>query len=165
MKNKTWYQIRPRAKNAREIEIDILEEIGGFGISAKQFRDDIKRLGETEPLHVHINSDGGDIIEGIEIYNTLMAHKGNVRVTIGALAASMASVIAMAGDSIAIADNGFLMIHDPWTAIMGNSEELRKVADTMDKMKASIVKAYRQQTGMSAGEIEGLMSEETWLTA
>src|SRR5258705_13803887 len=117
MKNKTWYQITPRAKNAREIEIDILEEIGAFGISAKQFREDIKRLGETEPLHVHINSDGGDIIEGIEIYNTLMAHRGNVRVTIGALAASMASVIAMAGDSVAIADNGFLMVHDPWTAI------------------------------------------------
>src|SRR5439155_2994668 len=125
----------------------------GFGISAKQFRDDIRRLGETEPLHVHINSDGGDILQGIEIYNTLMEHKGNVRVTIGALAASMASVIAMAGDSIAIADNGFLMVHDPWTQLIGDGEELRKTAGLLDQLKASITKAYQSQTGMSKGEI------------
>ncbi len=141
-RNKSWYRILGRATSgSNEVSIDIMEDIGAWGISAKDFRADIQRLGETESLHVHINSDGGDIIEGLEIYNTLSQHKGNVRVTIGALAASMASVIAMAGDSIAIADNGFLMVHDPWTGVLGDSGELRKAADTMDKMKASIVKA------------------------
>src|SRR5207249_3249224 len=133
--------------NSREIDIAIMEDIGGFGITAKQFREDLQHLGESESLHVHLNSDGGDIIQGLEIYNTLLEHKGNVRVSVGALAASIASVIAMAGDQISIADNGFLMIHDPWTALIGDSDELRKAADTMDKMKASIVKAYQRQTG------------------
>ena len=162
---KSWYQIKGRANGAREIEISIMEEIGGFGVSAKAFRDDLKHLGENEPLRVHINSDGGDIFEGNEIYNALLAHKGRVRVEIGALAASMASVIAMAGDEISIADNGMLMVHDPWSIIMGDSEEFRKAADTMDDLKAGIVKAYQRQTNLSPADISGLMSDETWLTA
>lgn len=136
-----------------------------FGVSAKDFKNTIDRLGETEALHVHINSDGGDILEGNEIYNALMAHKGPVRVSIGAIAASMASVVAMAGDEISMADNGFFMIHNPWTVAIGDSEEMRKNADVMDKMKANIIKAYRSQTDLSEKEISDLMDEETWMTA
>src|SRR6266511_3803123 len=162
---KSWYQIKGRANGAHEIEISIMEEIGGFGVSAKAFRDDLKHLGENEPLRVHINSDGGDIFEGNEIYNALLAHKGRVRVEIGALAASMASVIAMAGDEISMADNGMLMVNDTWSIIMGDSEEFRKAADTMDDLKAGIVKAYQRQNNLSPADISGLMSDETWLTA
>jgi ATP-dependent protease ClpP protease subunit len=159
---KSWYNIRA---NGREVQIDLMEDIGAFGVNAKAFRDDLKMVGETEPLHVHINSDGGDIIEGNEIYNALIEHKGEVRVTIGALAASIASVIAMAGDEIEIAENGMLMIHNPWTMLVGDSEELRKVAKTLDDFKAGIVKAYQRQTNLSQAEISALMSDETWFTA
>ena len=160
-----WYAFRGRNAQTGEVAIDLMEEIGGYGVSAKNFRDDLSRVGKNESLHVHINSDGGDIIAGLEIYNTLLAHEGNVRVSIGALAASMASVIAMAGDQISIAENGFLMIHDPWSLIMGDAEEMRKAADTMDKMKASIVKAYQRQSGLDADEISQLMADESWLDA
>src|SRR5581483_11442547 len=162
---KSWYQIKNRVSGAREAEISIMEEIGGWGVSAKQFRDHLRQLGETEPLHLHINSDGGDIFGGNEIYNALLEHKGKVRVTVGALAASMASVIAMAGDEISIAENGMLMIHDPWSIFMGDSEEFRKVANTLDDLKAGIVKAYQRQTNLNPAEISALMSEETWMTA
>src|ERR1043166_4546187 len=125
---RSWYRIV--GKNEKnETEIDIMEEIGMWGITAKDFRNSIKRLGAKEPLHVHINSDGGDILEGFEIYNSLREHEGPVRVTIGAIAASMASVIAMAGEKITAAENSFVMIHNPWTVAMGDSEELRRDAE------------------------------------
>lgn len=161
---RSWYRIV--GKNDKgETEISIMEEIGMWGITAKDFRNSIKRLGAKEPLHVHINSDGGDILEGFEIYNTLREHEGPVRVSIGAIAASMASVIAMAGEKITAAENSFVMIHNPWTVAMGDSQDLRKDADTMDKMKANIIKAYRQHSTLPDQEISDLMDDETWMTA
>src|SRR6266487_2894666 len=112
---KVWYQIHNKTNGDSETRIDIMEDIGMWGITAKQFRADLKRLGETEDIHVHINSDGGDVFEGNEMFNILMEHEGNVRVSIGAMAASMASVVAMAGDTVSIAKNGFVMIHNPFS--------------------------------------------------
>jgi ATP-dependent protease ClpP protease subunit len=160
---KSWYEIRGKQNGETEIAID--DEIGAFGVSAKAFRSDIKRLGEKEPIHVHINSDGGSITEGNEIFNILRDHKGPVRTSVGAIAASMATVIACAGKPLSIAENGFFMIHNPWTITMGDSEELRKNADVMDKMKAGIIAAYRQKSHLSEQEISDLMDEETWMTA
>ncbi len=160
---KTWYRILGKKNN--ETRIDIMSEIGFWGITAEQFRNDLKGIGEDEPIHVHINSDGGDILEGNEIYNALVEHKGRVRVSIGAIAASMASVIAMAGDEISIAENGFIMIHNPWTMALGDAEEMRKVADVLDKLKNNIINAYRKQTTKTVDEISSMMDEETWMTA
>jgi ATP-dependent protease ClpP protease subunit len=162
---RSWYRILGKSADGKETEIEIMEEIGMWGITAKDFRNSIKRLGEKEPLHVHINSDGGDILEGNEIYNTLRDHKGPVRVSVGAIAASMASVIAMSGKPLSIAENGFMMIHNPWTIAMGDAEEMRKNAETMDKMKAGIIAAYRQKSNLSDDDISALMDDETWMTA
>lgn len=162
---RSWFRILGKSADGKETEIEIMEQIGMWGISAKDFRNSIKRLGEKEPLHVHINSDGGDILEGNEIFNTLRDHKGPVRVSIGAIAASMASVVAMAGKPLSIAENGFMMIHNPWTLAVGDSEELRKNAETMDKMKSGIIAAYRQKSNLSEQEISQLMDDETWMTA
>jgi ATP-dependent protease ClpP protease subunit len=165
-KRKSWYQIRGKASlNSREVQIDLLSDIGGFGISAQSFRDDLQRVGANESIHLTISSDGGDVLEGISIFNQLLAHQGNVRVTINGLAASIASYIAMAGDQIEIMDNAFFMLHNVWSLVGGDSDELRKVAGTMDKLQASIVKAYADQTGMSNAEIESLMDAESWLSA
>lgn len=159
----SWYHFHNK-KNG-EVRIDVMEDIGGWGVSAKQFRSDLKHLGPKEAIHLHINSDGGDIIQGNEIYNALMEHDGPIRVSIGALAASMASVIAMVGDPISIAKNGWVMVHDPFTLAMGNAGEFRKMADVMDGMKANIIEAYRSQSDLSEAEISDLMSEETWMSA
>src|SRR5216683_3715952 len=109
IKGRAWYHIHPKNQGDKETRIDILEQIGesfwGGGVSAKSFRDDLNRIGKGEALHIHINSDGGDVIEGNEIFNALMEHEGNIRVSVGAMAASIASVIAMAGDDISIAKN------------------------------------------------------------
>ena len=163
-KHHRWYAFLGKNRSG-EITINLMEEIGGWGVSAKSFRDDLARVGQNEPLHVHINSDGGDILQGLEIYNSLLEHDGPVRVSIGALAASIASVIAMAGDTISIASNGWLMIHNPWSVGMGDSEEFRKMADVMDSMKNSIVQAFVRQTGKSEQEISDIMDEETWMDA
>lgn len=162
---KSWYQIKNRINGETEIEIAIMENIGGWGIDAKAFRDDIKRIGADEPLHVHINSDGGDVIAGNEIFNILVEHNGHVRVSIGALAASIASVVAMAGDEISIAENGFLMIHNPWTMAMGDAKEMKKISDILDKLKDSIIMAYTSQTELPKDEIAALMDDETWMTS
>jgi len=160
---KCWYKIHNSANG--EVRIDLMEEIGGWGISAKMFRDALNTLGKGQAIHLHINSDGGDILEGNEVYNALVEHEGPVRVSIGALAASMASVIAMAGDPISIAKNGWLMIHNPWTIAMGDADEFKKIANVLDSMKANIIDAYQSQTDLSEANISDLMTDETWMNA
>lgn len=161
-KDKSWFEFRNVAGQA---EIAIMDDIGAYGVSAKAFRAEMNRLGKTEPVRLHINSPGGSITEGNEIYNALKEHEGEVTITIGALCASIASVVAMAGDKVKMAKNGFLMIHNPWVVAGGDSEELRKAADIMDKMKSGIVNAYVSKTGLGEKEVSEMMDEETWLTA
>jgi HK97 family phage major capsid protein len=164
-----WYKIHNKAQGDKETRIDILEQIGesfwGGGVSAKSFRDDLNHLGKSEPLHIHINSDGGNVTEGNEIFNTLMEHEGPVRVSCGAMVASIASVIAMAGDEVSIAKNGFMMIHNPYSLVMGDAEEMEKTADTLKKMKAGLVQAYKRHSSLSEKEISDLMDDETYMNA
>src|SRR3954462_3369283 len=105
---KTWFEIRDAVKAGKDevCEIRIMDDIGGFGISARYLTDRIKSLSETTRIKLHIFSGGGDVLEGNEIYNALKEHKGGVDVTLGALCASIATVIACAGDTIKMAKNG-----------------------------------------------------------
>lgn len=160
---KSWFKVHNSTNG--EVRIDLMEEIGGWGISARDFRAALNTLGKSQAIHLHINSDGGDILEGNEVYNALLEHEGTVRVSIGALAASMASVIAMAGNPISIAKNGWLMIHNPWTIAMGDADEFKKIAGVLDEMKTSIIDAYRSQTDLPEKDISALMTEETWMPA
>lgn len=158
----TWYSA---AKNAKgEADIYIYDEIGGWGVSAKQFKATLKSFGDVARINLSIHSPGGSIIEGNAIYNELLSHPAKVSVKIGGWAASMASVIAMAGDEIEIPSNAYLMIHNPWTVSIGDSETLRKDADLMDKMRESIVTAYQRHTDLSREDIIDLMNAETWMT-
>jgi ATP-dependent protease ClpP protease subunit len=116
-------------------EISIYDEIGGWGVTANDFIASLESLGEVSNIDLRISSPGGSIIEGNVIYNAIKRHPANVTVYIDGMAASMASVIAMAGDEIVMAENALLMIHNPWTVSIGDSEQLRKDADLMDKMK------------------------------
>lgn len=114
---------------------------------------------------VRINSPGGDVFQAQAIHNMLKDHAGKIIVKIYGIAASAASIIAMAGDEIIMPANSMMMIHDPWTIGFGNAEELRKVAETLDKIKETIVNVYAGRSGNSKNEIESLMKEETWMTA
>jgi ATP-dependent Clp protease protease subunit len=144
--------------------IHLYDEVGAFGSGSKEFLADLGKL-DGQHIHLRINSPGGSVVEGTAIYNALRRHKGGLTVHIDALAASMASVIAMAGAPVYIADNALLMIHNPWTVSAGDSEQLRKEADLLDKLKSTLVNAYTRKTGMDQEQIAEMMDSETWLDA
>jgi len=147
-----------------EAEIYIYDSIGGFGISANEFIDELKGLGDVETINLRIASGGGSIVEGNTIFNALKRHSAKVVTHVDSLAASMASVIAMAGDEIHMAANALLMIHNPWTMSMGGAEQLRKDADLLDKMESNIRTSYGR-SNLSAEELDAAMEEETYYTA
>lgn len=161
-----------KALSKKEAEIDIEGEITSriwddTDTSASQFRDLLKQVGDVKTINLHINSPGGDVFEGVAIYNMLKQNKADIHVYIDGLAASIASVIAMAGDTITMPENSMLMIHNPWTIAQGNAKELRKIADDMDKMGESIKTSYLSKSNdkLDVDTLTQLMDEETWLTA
>jgi ATP-dependent protease ClpP protease subunit len=156
----TWYALSETENG--EAEVTIYDEIGAFGLGSKQFLSDLQKL-KGKHVHLRINSPGGSVIEGTAIYNALRRHEGGLTVHIDALAASMASVISMAGAPVLIADNALFMLHNPWTVSMGGSEDLRKEADLLDKLKANLRNAYVRKTGMKEEQVQDLMDRETWL--
>ena len=159
---KTWFNMTP-AENGRETEISIYDAIGGYDINAKQFVNELNEI-QSETIHLRINSPGGSVIDGTAIFNALKRHSAKVITHVDGLAASMASVIAMAGDEVHMADNALMMIHNPWTISMGDADELRADADLLDKMQANILSAYGRSQ-YEAEEIKDLMDAETWFTA
>lgn len=133
--------------------------------SATSFRDALKELGDVSTINLSINSGGGSVFDGIAIYNMLKSHKATVNVYVEGLAASIASVIAMAGDTITMRSGSMMMVHMPWTLSQGNAEEMRKTADTLEKTGDSIVDIYSERTGIPSDDIRNIMNDETWLSA
>lgn len=125
----------------------------------------IIELADQPRLSVRINSPGGNVMEGLSIYNALRNAGKPIDIHIDAMAASIASVIAMAGDTISIAETGTVMIHNPWDVAVGDAQDLRNRADEIDRLKAIIVDIYANRTGASAEEIDALMTAETYMSA
>lgn len=146
-------------------ELHIYGEIGPYGITAKSVADALKPFAGARQINVRINSPGGDVFDGNAIYNLLKSHPANVTVYVDGLAASIASVIAMAGNKIVMAQNAMMMIHDPWTIAVGGADDMRKSAEVMDKIKTTLVSAYRDKSGLNESEIATIMADETWFTA
>jgi ATP-dependent Clp protease, protease subunit len=159
---KRWYDFRAQAKGA---EIVIYDEIGAFGIPAKAFLDELKALGPVAELTLRINSPGGSVFDGVAIYNALRRHEARVTVWIDGIAASIASMIAMAGDEVVMPENAMLVLHDPSGLVAGTASDMRAMADALDRMKAGMVAAYRDKSGLDEVEIEALLRDETWLSA
>jgi ATP-dependent Clp protease, protease subunit len=157
-----WYEFRAQAKGA---EIVIYDEIGAFGIPAKNFLDELKALGPVAAITVRVNSPGGSVFDGVAIYNALKRYEARVTVWIDGIAASIASMIAMAGDEVVMPENAMLMLHDPSALVIGTAADMRGMAEALDKMKAGMVAAYRDKSGRDDAEIEALMAAETWLSA
>ena len=116
-------------------------------------------------ITVWINSPGGDCVAAAQIYNMLMDYKGDVTVKIDGIAASAASVIAMAGTKVLVSPVSMLMIHNPMTAAFGNSEEMQKAIEMLSSVKDSIINAYEIKTGLSRAKLSHLMDTETWMDA
>lgn len=158
------------AEDGKSGEVLIYDTIGenfwtGEGVTAKSVAAALKPLAKSHDIDVRINSTGGDLFHGLAIYNQLNRHKANIRVHVEGIAASAASVIAMAGDEINIAENAMLMIHNPWTLAMGEAVELRETADLLDKWRDQITGIYSDRSGMAKEEIVKLLDAETWMTA
>lgn len=154
--------------SADEVEMLMYDQIGegffSYGITAK---DVIGALAETgdKPVHVRLNSPGGDVFEGAAIYNALKNYAPGVRVTVDALAASIAAVIAMAGKTIQMAEMSMMMIHNPWVVMDGDSSELRKMADLLDQIRSQQIDMFAEKTGQKKDDITAMMDAETWFTA
>lgn len=153
-----------------DIDGEIVTERGWFtpggAVVARDFR---KALEGVKNVTVHINSPGGDVMAGAEIYSALREHslngKGIVTVIVTALAASAASVIAMAGDKILMSPTAYMMIHNPWSMAVGDAREMRKTARTLDIISEGLINAYQQRTGKSRDELKRMLEAETWMSA
>ena len=117
------------------------------------------------PITIHLNSPGGDCIAASQIYTMLMDYPGDVTVQIDGMAASAASVIAMAGTHVTMSPTSLMMIHNPFTMAMGDTEEMRKAIQLLDEVKESIINAYQIKTGLSRTKLSHLMDNETWMNA
>lgn len=161
---KTWYALSARAE-VRQTEISIFDEIGYYGVSAKQFITDLKRVPADHEIVLKIHSPGGEVFDGNAIFNALKRHPGGVTVEIEGLAASMATVISLAGAPVKMAANGFYMIHNPWGVAMGDADEMRDQAALLEKIREGMIAAYSAKSGQEPEQIAAWMDAETWFTA
>jgi ATP-dependent Clp endopeptidase proteolytic subunit ClpP len=158
-----WYDIK--AQDAGPHQVSIYDEIGFWGVTAQQFVNDIK--GVSGDLDVHINSPGGNIFDGLAIYNTLRQRPGRVHVVVDGLAASAASFIAQAASpgELEVAQTSTMMIHDGYGIAEGNAEDARQLAALLDKQSDVIASIYAERTGRPASQWRDLMKAETWYSA
>jgi ATP-dependent Clp endopeptidase proteolytic subunit ClpP len=159
---KSWYTIRARASGT---EVLIYDEIGAYGVTAKGFLAELGALPDDAAIDLRLNSPGGSVFDAVAIYNALKRHEGDITVWIDGIAASAASYIAMAGDTIVMPENAFLMIHDPSGLVIGTAEDMRATAEALDKVKGSLIQGYAAKSGKADEEIATLMAAETWLDA
>lgn len=164
-----WLSYQPRASASEPATLQIFDQIGedwfgGSGISAKAFSQALQDVGQG-PLVIEINSPGGNVWDGLAIYNMLRGRQAPVTTRVVGIAASIASIIALAGDTVEIADAALFMIHDPSGMVAGTSEEMRKMADALDQHAEVLAGIYSKVTGRPTSQIRAAMKEETWFTA
>ncbi len=166
---KPVFQIRNAATEGT-LEVLLYEQIGedfwsGGGVSAKKFSEALKAAGDVQEINLRINSPGGVVFDGLTIYNALKEHPAKVTVDIDGIAASIASVIAMAGDEIRIAESAMVMIHDAQGLALGNHREMEAMRALLEKWDGQIASVYAARTGRRADTFRKLMDAETWFTA
>jgi ATP-dependent Clp endopeptidase proteolytic subunit ClpP len=165
----TMWGLSVRGQGTDSLEFDIYDEIGGNfwtgGVMANDVRQAMKCSPNAKSITCRINSSGGEVFEGLAIYNLLKDHPAPVTVQVDAVAASMASLIVMSGDKRYMASNAFLMIHNPTGVEKGSAEDLRKMADVLDKATENLAQTYAARTGMPIEDVRAAMATETWYTA
>jgi len=157
-------------KTATRAEIAIYSSIGDSmwddSVSAKSFNQELTGLpSSVNQIDVRLNSGGGDVFDGMTIYNRLKQHKAKVTVYIDGLAASIASVIALAGDEIVMGEGALMMIHKPWTMAQGDSKDLEETIDRLNDVEEQILGIYERNTNLSRPELRKMIAETTWFDA
>ena len=159
VKAKTWYSLKNVA--AETVEVAIYDEIGYWGVTASDFVNELSGV-DAKNITLRVNSPGGDVFDGLAILNSLRNHPATVNVMVDGLAASAASFIAMAGDSVTMAPNSMMMIHEASGLCMRNAVDMRELADLLDKTSANIADIYSRRSGRPADEHRSAMRAETW---
>lgn len=159
--------IRAAAKD-RAPELYIYDEIGGWGadpVTIGTVRARLAEIGDAPELTVRISSGGGDVNQGMAVYGALREFAGRKTVIVEGLAASIASVIAMAGDEVVMTRESYLMVHNPWGFVQGGSEDLRRTADLLDSMRERMLDIYQAKSKQERSVLEALVDAETYMTA
>ena len=163
--NKKYFQL---TQNDNEVDIQIYGDITSWewhdsDVSSYTLSKQIEGL-ECDKINVYINSYGGEVAEGLAIYNQLKRHKAKVKTVCDGFACSAASVIFMAGDERVMSTASLLMIHNAWSHVSGNANELRKQADDLDKITQASINAYMQEVNITEEELKQMLDDETWIT-
>src|SRR5690606_6330080 len=137
----------------------------GDEVTPKLFWEELQKLGATKELKVYINSPGGDVFAGQAIYSMLSRCQAQVTVYVDGLAASAASLIAMAGDRVIMPRNAMMMIHNPWTYAWGDANAFLQIAAELEKIREAMIPVYQAKTGLTKDEISKLLNDETLMTA
>lgn len=163
--NKTsWYSMKKSGNDSAEIML--YNDIGFWGITAEAFSKSLNGLGAVKNITIRINSYGGEVFDGFAIYNLLKENSAQITVIIDGVAASIASYIAMAGDTIKIPKNAFLMIHDPLMVVAGTSKDMKNAADLLDKLKEKVIDTYQTKASdLKTEDISKMMEDETWINS
>ena len=166
MKKQKYYSLET---NGNEANINIYGDITSWAweelgeVSAVTLSQKLEALGDVSKINVFINSYGGEVAEGLAIYNALVRHKAKIVTHCDGFACSIASVIFMAGDERIMSESSLLMVHNAWTRGVGNAEELRKLADDVEKINAASIAAYKAHSNLTEEEIKVLLDGETWI--
>ena len=158
-----WYNIQAK-KSTKVVDIYIFDEIGAFGMNAQSFIEEIKEFKNSD-INLHINCVGGDVFDGMAIYNILKKRTAKTTVYIEGIAASMGSVIALAADTVVMAENSLFMIHNAWGGASGEAKDMKKTAALLDKISGEIADIYVKKTKLPYDKVKDMMDEETWLNA
>jgi len=161
--NENWYDIKSKASKG-VVDVYIFDEIGMGGVNAQSFIEEIKSFKDS-PMNLHINCVGGDVFDGMAIYNIIKKRTSKTTVYIEGIAASMGSVIALAADTVVMAENSLFMIHNAWGGAMGEAKEMKKTARLLDKISGEIADIYVKKTKLPYDKVKEMMDEETWLNA
>lgn len=160
---RSWFSIQAKAE-ADQADVLIYDYIGWGGVTAADFAKELQAV-QAKTITVRMNTPGGDVFDGLAIYNSLKAHGAAIHVKVDGLAASIGSIIAMAGSTITMGESAFLMIHNPWALVIGNANDMRDMADTLDKIGGSLAGVYATRPKVSKEKAQAFMDAETWFTA
>ena len=163
--SRSWFSLALNKADKTAADLSIHDEIGYWGVSASQLMEQLRLLGgDIKTINLSLHSPGGEVLDGWAIYNALKMHSAEVLVTVKGLAASMASVIMLAGDKINIPKNAYVMIHRVSGGVWGDADQMKSYAETTQKLEDAIVQAYVDRSGLTEDEIRTMMASETWMS-
>lgn len=169
-KKEKFWNFKAKDEDEKAGELMLYGEIAsetwwGDEVTPKQFKEDLDALGGVKTLDVFVNSPGGDVFAAQAIYSVLKRCKAHVNMYVDGIAASAASLIVAAGDTVIMPKNAMQMLHNPWCIAVGNAGDFRKLADDMDKIRDSMIVAYKSRSALTKDEIIDILDAESWLTA